>query len=99
MRTDCPDLALRETARCGHVAPLPAPAHEPEVARRKDSLAAHPLDWDEAVRAAAARLSETWIQPDTKHHPVVRGLAQQLAALLCAYGELPGEADRMHPPR
>jgi hypothetical protein len=54
-----------------------------------------PLDWNLAVRVAAARLSEQAILPDTMGYALLTGEAQRLAALLCAYGKLAEEADRM----
>ena len=40
-------------------------------------------EWDQAVSAAAARLNEGWVLPETECHPAV---AEELAAFLCAYG-------------
>jgi hypothetical protein len=40
-------------------------------------------EWNQAVRAAAARLNEGWILPETECDPAA---AEELAALLCAYG-------------
>jgi hypothetical protein len=40
-------------------------------------------EWNQAVRAAADRLNEGWILPETKCHPAA---AEELAAFLCAYG-------------
>ncbi len=54
-----------------------------------------PLDWDLAVRVAAARLKETYVLPDTAGLPTPAAAVQRLAALLCAYGKLAEEADRM----
>jgi len=53
------------------------------------------LDLEEARRVAAARLKEGWISPDTANHPVAAALVEELAALLCAYGLLAKEAERM----
>jgi hypothetical protein len=69
---------------------LPAPG-----ARSNLPVQARPLDWRLAVRAAAARLNETWGLADATAQPEMMDLAQQLAALLCAYGELPEEVERM----
>lgn len=49
-------------------------------------------DWSMAVRVAAARLEEHF---GTLDHPVVATLANELAALLCAYGMIEEEHDRM----
>jgi hypothetical protein len=40
-------------------------------------------EWDQAVHAAAVRLNEGWVLPETRCHPAV---AEELAAFLCAYG-------------
>ena len=56
---------------------------------------ARPLDWDLAVRVAAARLKETYVLPDTGGHPSPAAEVQELAALLSAYGKLAEERDRM----
>ncbi|MGD0432145.1 MAG: hypothetical protein ABSA58_13740 [Acetobacteraceae bacterium] len=50
-----------------------------------------PIDWADAVDAAAARLIETWVNPDTTDHIVASGLADEFAATLCAYGMAPAE--------
>jgi hypothetical protein len=50
-----------------------------------------PIEWADAVDAAAARLSESWIVPDTADHMVDSGLADEFAATLCAYGVAPTE--------
>lgn len=49
-------------------------------------------DWFMAVRVAAARLEEHF---GTLDHPVVATLANDLAALLCAYGMIDDEHARM----
>jgi hypothetical protein len=53
-----------------------------------------PLDWSEAVRAADARLAEQQIEPGSPARPA-EGEAEELAALICAYGLLAGEVDHM----
>ena len=55
-----------------------------------------PLDWGQAVDAAAARLEESWVRPDETHQVVASGLADELAATLCAYGMMAAEVDHMH---
>jgi hypothetical protein len=64
-------------------------------ARSNQPVQVRPLDWQQAVRAAAARLNETWGLSDATGQPVMLELAQQLAALLCAYSKLPEEVERM----
>jgi len=54
-----------------------------------------PLDWPQAVAAAAARLDESWVRPDTTGHMVASGLAGELAATLSAYGMTVAEAVHM----
>jgi len=54
------------------------------------------LDWGQAVDAAAARLEESWIKPDTTGHMLASGLADELAATLCAYGMVASEVKHMH---
>ncbi len=54
-----------------------------------------PLNWDQAVRAAAARLAEEDVPPDTASDPLLAGHTAWLAGLLCAYGKLADEVDRM----
>jgi hypothetical protein len=55
-----------------------------------------PLDWGHVVDAAAARLDESWVRPDTSGHMLASGLAEELAATLCAYGMVAAEIDHMH---
>lgn len=40
-------------------------------------------EWDQAVRNAASHMNDGWILPETKCDPAS---AEELAALLCAYG-------------
>jgi hypothetical protein len=54
-----------------------------------------PLDWNQALQVAAARLGEQYILADTAKHPLLADQVQWLAALLCAYGKLAEEVDRM----
>jgi hypothetical protein len=55
-----------------------------------------PLDWGHVVDAAAARLEESWVRPDNTGHMLASGLAEELAATLCAYGMVAAEVDHMH---
>jgi hypothetical protein len=55
-----------------------------------------PLDWRHAVEAATARLDESWVHPDSTGQMVALGLADELAATLCAYGMVAAEIDHMH---
>jgi hypothetical protein len=71
---------------------MPAPAPNP-VVRPHDP---RPLDWGHVVDAAAARLEESWVRPDSTGHMLASGLAEELAATLCAYGMSAAEVDHMH---
>jgi hypothetical protein len=55
-----------------------------------------PLDWGHVLDAAAARLEESWVRPDVTGHMLASGLADELAATLCAYGMVAEEVDHMH---
>ncbi len=86
------DLSLAEAPRLEGPRPTaemsatgPTPSHEPS-----------PLNWQHALDAAAARVNEKWIIPETGSHPSVDLMGEELAALLCAYGFLTEESDRMH---
>ena len=71
---------------------LPAPASDSVVLPHDP----RPLDWGHVVDAAAARLEESWVRPDTTGHMLASGLAEELAATLCAYGMVAAEVDHMH---
>ena len=71
---------------------LPAPVPD-LVIRSQDP---RPLDWSHAVDAAAARLEESWVRPDSTGHMLSCGLAAELAATLCAYGMVAAEVDHMN---
>ena len=58
------------------------------------SFQAPNLDWGQAVRAATARRDQGWELAETKCDPAVE---EELAALLCAYGVLGEEVDRLDP--
>jgi hypothetical protein len=70
---------------------LLTPASDP-VNRPHDP---RPLDWGHVVDAAAARLEESWVRPDSTGHMLASGLAEELAATLCAYGMDAAEVDHM----
>jgi len=84
-----PDKAVTEHP---DAAGLPAPVPD-QVIRPHDS---RPLDWGHVVDAAAARLEESWVRPDNTGHMLASGLAEELAATLCAYGMVAAEVDHMH---
>jgi hypothetical protein len=81
MKTEQPDGA-------GLPAAAPGPVIRPHDPR--------PLDWGHVVDAAAARLEESWVRPDSTGHMLASGLAGELAATLCAYGMVAAEVDHMH---
>ncbi len=69
----------------------PGPA--PEAIPARD---ARPLDWRHVVDAAAARLEESLFRPDASGYMAASGLADELAATLCAYGMVANEVAHMH---
>src|ERR1019366_4049097 len=95
MRINRPDFAGWRTLNRRRVVRLPSQAPELHVAQFDHSLVRRPLDWGQAVRAAAARLNESRVLPDTNDQSVVEGMAERLAPLLVAYGKLAEEVDRM----
>ena len=54
-----------------------------------------PLDWDQAVDAAAARLEESWVRPDETGRMLSSGMADEFAATLCAFGMVAEEVVHM----
>jgi hypothetical protein len=95
MRINRSYVPVWKTARHGRVVRFPAPPHKPVVARSDDRREPRPLDWDQEVRAARARLSEQCVRPDTMNHPLVADQVVWLAALLCAYGKRAEEVGHM----
>jgi hypothetical protein len=78
----------------------PDPAREPVLAVPPGAVVLPhdppPLDWRHLVDAAAARLDESWVRPDATGHMASSGLADELAATLCAYGMVASEVAHMH---
>ena len=74
------------------VDPVPATGTEPGSPPHET----RPLDWGNAVDAAAARLEEAWVHPDDTGRMLASGLADELAATLCAFGMVAAEVDHMH---
>jgi len=72
------------------------PGREPDSGAVAQPHVPRPLDWGHVVDAAAARLEESWVHPDTTGHMVASGLAGELAATLCAYGMEAEEVDHMN---
>jgi hypothetical protein len=95
MRTNRSDVPVWKTAQHGRLARAPVLPLKPVVARPNESPEPRPLDWDQAVRAAKARLTEQCVLPDTMDDPLVADQVAWLAALLCAYDKLADEVDRM----
>jgi hypothetical protein len=82
------EVVTEQTDFEGLQLPIPdsvIPAHDPR-----------PLDWGHVVDAAAARLEESWVRPDSTGHMLASGLAEELAATLCAYGMVAEEVGHMH---
>jgi len=92
MTMDLLKIAVKAAAEQTDAHALPAAAPDNDV-RPHDP---RPLDWGQAVDAAAARLEESWVRPDTTGHMLSSGLAEELAATLCAYGMVAAEVDHMH---
>src|SRR5271167_5032860 len=95
MRINRSYVPVWKTAQHGRLARFPARPVKPGVAGCNDLREPRPLDWDQAVRAAKARLNEQCVLPDTMDHPLVADQAAWLAGLLCAYGKLADEVDHM----
>jgi hypothetical protein len=91
-----PNTTLQHTNEQLCVPNLPAAISVPDIDCLKHLLESPPLDldWDHAIRVAAARLKESWLLPETRNHPAVVALAVELAAFLCAYGLLAEEVRR-----
>ncbi len=67
----------------------------PAVALLKNTPERPRLDWAQAVRIATARLREKMVAPEGDLGPAIKGMAEELAVFLCAYGKLPEEFDRL----
>lgn len=94
MRTRRPNDMARKTVERPCVPSLLARTSEPESGCLNHSLETRPVDWDQAMCAAAARLNEGWLLPETGNHPAVAELVWELAALMCAYGLVAEEVGR-----
>jgi hypothetical protein len=94
MRTNRRDIVLRKITQSRRVARWPE-TPGPDGPRRNRWLDPALLDWDHAVRTAAVRLAGHDALPDNVIHPLLRGQAEWLAALLTAFGKLADEVDRL----
>lgn len=92
MTMDLLKISVKPELEQPDAASLPAPVSD-EIIRPHDP---RPLDWGHVVDAAAARLEESWVRPDATGHMLASGLAEELAATLCAYGMVAAEVDHMH---
>jgi hypothetical protein len=92
MTMDLFKVPVRTVTEQSEAAGMPAPP--PDLAIRPHDP--RPLDWGHVVDAAAARLEESWVRPDSTGHMLASGLAEELAATLCAYGMSAAEVDHMH---
>lgn len=94
MHTNRRNIALRTIAQSRRVARWPETPGP-------DGLLLNPrpgpvlLDWEHAVRAAAARLAGQSASPDASVHPLIRGQAAWQAALITAFGKLAEEVERL----
>jgi hypothetical protein len=81
-----------------HFSGMLPPGGYSRTGNASDTLAhdRRPLDWNQAVDAAAARLEESWVRPDETGRMLASGLAGELAATLCAFGMMVDEFDHMH---
>ena len=88
-------VAIRKSVESRDVGQLPAwgVAPEPDVAKNLTNRPA--LDWSQAVRAATSRLKEKLNIVGGGDVPQLREMAEDLAVLICAYGRLAEEVDRM----
>jgi hypothetical protein len=94
MPADRPTILVEPDTKVTRGLPTPQ-ASEPHTDQVNSSFEPQPLDWHNAVLAAAARLNENFGTPDPMNDPLVAGMAQEVAALLSAYGEIAGEVGRM----
>jgi hypothetical protein len=95
MRIDRPAVVVCNLSPVRRWMEAPVQGSEPHLKTCDHAVELRPLDWDMVVRAAAARLNDTFGVPDPMDDPLVVGLAQALAPLLCAYGRAAQEVDRM----
>jgi hypothetical protein len=94
MWTNCSNGTARKTVEPAHAGNVLTPGPERIIECANRSAESRSLDWDQAVRAAVARLGEGWPETDTTGHSAAAGLAEELGALLCAYGLLAQEVHR-----
>jgi len=71
------------------------PESKPKEHRLRNSVESRPLDWDVAVRAASVLLGKTFGPDGSADDPVVKDMARDLAARLCAYDEIEEAVERM----
>jgi len=96
MPTNLPNTLVESIMDRPDAARLPAPVPDVGPGLVAQPHDPPPLDWGQAVDAAAARLDESWVRPDATGHMLASGLADELAATLCAYGMVAAEVDHMH---
>jgi hypothetical protein len=65
--------------------------------RQGKSIAQKPVEWDVAVRAAGVLLDKRYGPSGSTENPAMRGMAEDLAARLCAYNQIGKAVDHMYP--
>ncbi len=90
-----PGIVIGMSAEDLNVAQMAACLVGSELDRLNNLPEQLPLDWAQAVRIAAARVSEKFDMHDGDSNPALMEMAQELAVFLCSYGKLAEEADRM----
>lgn len=88
-------VAASESTKLRSAEQLPARVIASEPDRLRNSPERPPLDWDQAMRVAKARLKEKLDVLEGDNNPAIAEMAEELAVFICAYGKLPEEVDRM----
>jgi hypothetical protein len=95
MPVDRPIASVRKSVRTTHTPPPVLPS-QPHGDRFRNSPEPAPIDWDVALKAAAAMLDETFGAPGSLSDPLLADMVQDLAARLCAYDQIGAAVDHMH---
>jgi hypothetical protein len=66
----------------------PVPGSDSEGGQLRNSIEPEPLGWDAAVHASGVLLEEMFGPPGSVDNPIMRDMARELAARLCAYDEI-----------
>ena len=97
MQIDQPPIVVSKISQADRWVQLPVEASESCIRPIDLPLEPRTLDWITAVDTAAVRLNEGFGLQYPMNDPVLIGLAQELAALLCAYGMVAEEIDGRQP--